>query len=327
MFAAARPHTAHLGRGARAGDRPRADRRGAGAGGRHRQASPLAYPTGPERRERAQRRHLRPAALHRASHRRGGGERHRRRSRGSHRRARRSATASSAASPPEPSRLSSCASSSRGALSPTDWLQVIPLAAAGAGVRHRRSARRQRLHRRLRRWACLRRPSPCDDSEVTYLTDATGPGAGRCDVCRLRRRRAWPRNFTSSTGRSCSTPCSSLTIIRMGPVWLALRGSGARPPTVAYTGWFGPSRPGLDRLRGAGPRGLRARAHRDDDRYGGDHGRAVRLRPRCHRRPADDGICALVRRPTRSLRPWRAFRPPNSPGAGDSARQASTKRQ
>ena len=32
----------------------------------------------------------------------------------------------------------------------------------------------------------------------------------------------------------------SLTAIRMVPVWLALLGSGARPPTVAFTGWFGP---------------------------------------------------------------------------------------
>ena len=32
----------------------------------------------------------------------------------------------------------------------------------------------------------------------------------------------------------------SLTVIRMVPVWLALLGSGARPPTVAFTGWFGP---------------------------------------------------------------------------------------
>jgi NhaP-type Na+/H+ or K+/H+ antiporter len=32
----------------------------------------------------------------------------------------------------------------------------------------------------------------------------------------------------------------SLTIARMVPVWLALRGSGARQPTVAYVGWFGP---------------------------------------------------------------------------------------
>ncbi len=32
----------------------------------------------------------------------------------------------------------------------------------------------------------------------------------------------------------------SLTVVRMAPVWVALRGTGARPPTVAFVGWFGP---------------------------------------------------------------------------------------
>ena len=32
----------------------------------------------------------------------------------------------------------------------------------------------------------------------------------------------------------------SLTVVRMAPVWVALLGSGARPPTVAFVGWFGP---------------------------------------------------------------------------------------
>jgi sodium/hydrogen antiporter len=32
----------------------------------------------------------------------------------------------------------------------------------------------------------------------------------------------------------------SLTVARMIPVWLSLLGSGARLPTVAYAGWFGP---------------------------------------------------------------------------------------
>ncbi|MBF9068059.1 cation:proton antiporter [Streptacidiphilus fuscans] len=32
----------------------------------------------------------------------------------------------------------------------------------------------------------------------------------------------------------------SLTVVRMVPVALALTGSGLRPPTVAYVGWFGP---------------------------------------------------------------------------------------
>lgn len=32
----------------------------------------------------------------------------------------------------------------------------------------------------------------------------------------------------------------ALTVFRMGPVWLALLGSGLRPLTVAFVGWFGP---------------------------------------------------------------------------------------
>ncbi len=32
----------------------------------------------------------------------------------------------------------------------------------------------------------------------------------------------------------------SLTVVRMAPVWVALSGTGARPPTVAFVGWFGP---------------------------------------------------------------------------------------
>ena len=32
----------------------------------------------------------------------------------------------------------------------------------------------------------------------------------------------------------------SLTLIRMLPVWLAMLGTGARPPTLAFLGWFGP---------------------------------------------------------------------------------------
>ncbi len=32
----------------------------------------------------------------------------------------------------------------------------------------------------------------------------------------------------------------SLTLVRMVPVVLAMLGSGARPPTVAFLGWFGP---------------------------------------------------------------------------------------
>ena len=33
---------------------------------------------------------------------------------------------------------------------------------------------------------------------------------------------------------------ASLTVVRMLPVWIALLGTRARPPTVAFLGWFGP---------------------------------------------------------------------------------------
>ena len=32
----------------------------------------------------------------------------------------------------------------------------------------------------------------------------------------------------------------SLTLVRMLPVAVAMLGTGARPPTVAFLGWFGP---------------------------------------------------------------------------------------
>ena len=67
--AAVRPARADRGRAAR--DRARADRRRARAGGRYRPADPVAHPPGPERRERAQRRHLRAAAPDRDRDRRG----------------------------------------------------------------------------------------------------------------------------------------------------------------------------------------------------------------------------------------------------------------
>ena len=49
----------------------------------------------------------------------------------------------------------------------------------------------------------------------------------------------------------------SLTLIRMVPVAIAMRGTGARLPTVAFMGWFGP-RGGA---RGGTPEYFRGGAH------------------------------------------------------------------
>ena len=46
----------------------------------------------------------------------------------------------------------------------------------------------------------------------------------------------------------------SLTVVRMLPVAIALFGTHARPATVAFMGWFGPLRTGVDRVRSDGRR-------------------------------------------------------------------------
>jgi sodium/hydrogen antiporter len=38
----------------------------------------------------------------------------------------------------------------------------------------------------------------------------------------------------------------SLTIVRMLPVAVAMIGTGARPPTLGFPGWFGPHPNGLN---------------------------------------------------------------------------------
>ena len=63
LAAAGDPRSAERRRGRDPGGRPRADRRRARPGGRDRAAHPGADPPGTQRRERAQRRHLRPAAV------------------------------------------------------------------------------------------------------------------------------------------------------------------------------------------------------------------------------------------------------------------------
>lgn len=40
--------------------------------------------------------------------------------------------------------------------------------------------------------------------------------------------------------RTAAYAALSLTVVRMGPVALAMLGSGARPPTLGFVGWFGP---------------------------------------------------------------------------------------
>ena len=148
-----------LARGARARDRPRTDRRGARPGGGHGQAPAVESPPEPERRERSQRRHLRPAALHRARDRGGGRAGDRRWSRGAHRRRgdrlrHRRRRRSRSRRRTRPAVRGATAAGGRGLASGD------PARSRRARVRPRRSARRQRVHRRLRRRPRLRRLAP-----------------------------------------------------------------------------------------------------------------------------------------------------------------------
>ena len=120
-----------------------------------------------------------------------------------------------------------------------DWLRVIPL--AGAALAYGIAAPLGGsgfiaafvgglvfggLHRRK-------------DSEVTYLTDATGLVLAGVTFVVFGAVVLGP-NLHVVDWQIALYAVLSLTAIRMVPVWLALLGSGARPPTVAYTGWFGP---------------------------------------------------------------------------------------
>ena len=120
-----------------------------------------------------------------------------------------------------------------------DWVQVIPLAAAalsygiaaplggsgfiaafvggfvfGALVRH-------------------------DRRDITYVTDATG--LMLAGVTFVVFGASALGNALNVVGWQIVVyAVLSLTVARMLPVWLALRGTHARLPTVGYAGWFGP---------------------------------------------------------------------------------------
>jgi NhaP-type Na+/H+ or K+/H+ antiporter len=120
-----------------------------------------------------------------------------------------------------------------------DWLQVIPL--AGAALAYGLAAPLGGsgfiaafvgglvfggLHRRK-------------VSDVIYLTNATGLVLAGVTFVVFGAVALGP-NLHIVDWQIAVYGVLSLTAIRMVPVWLALLGSGARPPTVAFTGWFGP---------------------------------------------------------------------------------------
>ena len=110
-----------------------------------------------------------------------------------------------------------------------------------ARLRHRRAARRLRLHRRVRRGHDLRRPSAHARSAVRRrcLTDELGELLNGVTLLVFGAVLLWPA-LDGLTWPIALYAVASLTVVRMLPVAIAMLGTGARRPTVAFLGWFGP---------------------------------------------------------------------------------------
>ena len=86
-------------------------------------------------------------------------------------------------------------------------------------------------------FAALRRPA--DGAELTFLTDELGELLNGVTLLVFGAVLLWPA-LTDLDWRIALYAIASLTLVRMLPVALAMLGSGARRPTIAFLGWFGP---------------------------------------------------------------------------------------
>ena len=184
-------------------------RRRARPGGRLRRARPVPDPPRAQRRERAQRRALRAAVLHRDRVRRDGrghdvrALRRAARARADRLRARRRRRRRRAR------RRSRCSFAARRRLIEPHWLQILSVASAllAAGVA---TALGGSIFIAAFTggflFGALRRDT---GGEVTYLVDEGGELFNARDVHRLRRGHPRPAARRASPGRSCSTRCSA----------------------------------------------------------------------------------------------------------------------
>ena len=86
-------------------------------------------------------------------------------------------------------------------------------------------------------FGALRKPT--GDGEATLLTDELGELLNGVTLLVFGAALLWPA-LDGLTWRIVLYAAASLTIVRMGPVALAMLDTGARRPTVAFLGWFGP---------------------------------------------------------------------------------------
>ena len=86
-------------------------------------------------------------------------------------------------------------------------------------------------------FAALRRP--VKNAELTFLSDELGELLNGVTLLVFGAVLLWPA-LDGLTWHIALYALASLTVIRMLPVAIAMLGSGARRPTVAFLGWFGP---------------------------------------------------------------------------------------
>jgi NhaP-type Na+/H+ or K+/H+ antiporter len=82
------------------------------------------------------------------------------------------------------------------------------------------------------------RPPP-GDGEVTLLTDELGELLNGVTLLVFGAALLWPA-LDGLTWRIVLYAALSLTFVRMAPVAIAMLATGARRPTLAFLGWFGP---------------------------------------------------------------------------------------
>jgi sodium/hydrogen antiporter len=120
-----------------------------------------------------------------------------------------------------------------------DWLQVIPLAGAalayGIAAPLGGSGFIAAFVGGLLFGGLTRRR----EAEVTYLTEATGQVLSGVTFVVFGAVVLGPV-LEDLTWQIALYAVLSLTVVRMLPVLVSLLGMRARPPTVAYLGWFGP---------------------------------------------------------------------------------------
>src|SRR6186997_1900271 len=78
-----------------------------------------------------------------------------------------------------------------------------------------------------------------EGGEVTFLTDELGELLNAVTLLVLGAVLLWPA-LDDLSWRIGLYALASLTVVRMLPVAVAMLGTGARRPTVAFLGWFGP---------------------------------------------------------------------------------------